>query len=135
MAWFLFKTEPSAYSYDDLARDKRAVWDGISNPVALRHLKSVAPGDSVVIYHTGDEKAAVGLAAATSAAYPDPKLSDERRVVVDLEPGRPLERPVTLATLKADALFADAPITRAPRLSVMPLTARQFERILELARS
>ena len=133
MASFLFKTEPSTYSYADLARDKRAVWDGVSNPVALRHLAVVRKGDTVVIYHTGDEKRAVGLARATSDSYPDPKLGDPKRLVVDLKPERALPRAVTLATVKADPVLRTTELARLPRLSVMPFTAAQFERLLELA--
>jgi predicted RNA-binding protein with PUA-like domain len=130
---YLFKTEPGSYSYDDLVRDKRAVWDGVSNPVALRHLRSVSKGDTVLIYHTGDEKAVVGIAVATSDSYPDPKLGDARRAVVDIAPKRRLERPVTLATVKADAVLKHTDLARQPRLSVMPLSEEQVERILEHA--
>jgi predicted RNA-binding protein with PUA-like domain len=130
---FLFKTEPSTYSYADLVRDKRAVWDGVSNPVALRHLASLAKGDTVVIYHTGDEKSAVGLAKAVKDPYPDPKLGDPKRLVTDLTPDRPLPTPVTLAQVKADAVLKTSELARLPRLSIMPLTAAQFRRLLELA--
>jgi predicted RNA-binding protein with PUA-like domain len=133
VATFLFKTEPSTYSYADLARDRRAVWDGVSNPVALKHLSAVREGDTVVIYHTGGEKQAVGLARATSDAYPDPKLSDPRRLVVDLKPDRPLPEPVTLAAVKADPALRTTDLARLPRLSVMPLSPSHFRRLLELA--
>ena len=132
---FLFKTEPSTYSYADLTREKRAVWDGVSNPVALRHLGTVVKGDIVVVYHTGDEKQMVGLAVAASDAYPDPKLDDPRRIVVDLEPGKPLTRPVTLATVKQDPVLKTTELARLPRLSVMPLTEAHLARVLELADS
>ncbi len=133
MAFFLFKTEPSTYSYADLVRDKRAVWDGVSNPVALRHLSTLKTGDTVVIYHTGDEKSAVGLARATKDPYPDPKLGDPKRLVTDLEPDRALPKPVTLAQAKADAVLGASELARLPRLSIMPFTAAQFRRLLELA--
>jgi predicted RNA-binding protein with PUA-like domain len=132
---FLFKTEPTGYSYADLVRDKRAVWDGVSNALALIHLRKVAKGDTVVIYHTGDEKAAVGLATALSGAYPDPKLGDPKRVVVDLEPARMLKHPVPLATFKTDPVLRTVDLVRISRLSVMPLTAAQLERVLEHAAS
>src|SRR5437588_13076519 len=100
MAHFLVKTEPSTYSFADLRRDKRTVWDGVSNPVALRHLSTIRKGDTVIVYHTGAEKQAVGLARATSDAYPDPKLKDSGQLVFDIEVGKPLVSPVTLAQVK-----------------------------------
>ena len=96
MARFLVKTEPSTYSFADLVRDQRTVWDGVSNPVACKHLATIQKGDTVIVYHTGDEKQAVGLAVAASDAYPDPKLGNPKRPVVDLKPERPLEKPVTI---------------------------------------
>ena len=135
MARFLVKTEPSTYSFADLQRDKRTVWDGVSNPVALKHLATIRQGDTVVVYHTGDEKAAVGLAKAASDPYPDPKLKDAKRPVVELEADQPLPAPVTLAQVKADAALAGSDLARLPRLSVMPLTEAQFQKLLRLARS
>jgi predicted RNA-binding protein with PUA-like domain len=125
---WLLKTEPSTYSFDDLEREKKAVWDGVSNPVALRNLAAMKPGDDAIIYHTGSEKAAVGLARVTKAAYPDPKAKDAKLLVVDLEPVRRLKAPVTLAAVKADAAFKESPLVRQGRLSVVPLTAEQFAR-------
>lgn len=133
MARFLVKTEPSTYSYADLARDKRPVWDGVSNPVALKHLATIRKGDTVIVYHTGDEKAAIGLAVALSNAYPDPKLEDPKRAVVDLAPERPLPKPVTLAQVKADAVLKTNDLARLPRLSVIPFTEDQYKRLLRLA--
>ena len=101
MANFLFKTEPSSYSYADLVREKRTVWEGVKNAVALKYLRAVAKGDTVVIYHTGDEKAVVGIAKAVSDSYADPALDDPNRVVVDLVPVRALKQPVALATFRA----------------------------------
>ncbi len=135
MARFLVKTEPSTYSFAQLQRDRRTVWDGVKNPVACKHLATVRKGDTVVVYHTGDEKQAVGLALAASNAYPDPKLGDPKRPVFDLEADRPLPKPVTLAQVKADAALKGCDLARLPRLSVMPLTEAQFERLLHLARS
>ncbi|MBL8986566.1 MAG: EVE domain-containing protein [Gemmatimonadetes bacterium] len=128
---WLLKTEPSTYSYDHLERDKRSVWDGVSNPVALKHLRSMAAGDECLIYHTGDEKRVVGIAKVVSAAYPDPKQKDPRLVVVDLAPGRRLTRPVTLAEIKADDQFAGWELVRVPRLSVMPVPDAHWKRILD----
>lgn len=133
MARFLVKTEPSTYSYADLERDKRTVWDGVSNPVALKHLATIRKGDTVVVYHTGDEKQAVGLAVAASDAYPDPKLKNPKRPVVDLAADRALPRPVTLSAAKADAVLKGTELARLPRLSVMPFTEAQFQRLLRMA--
>lgn len=125
---WLLKTEPSAYSWDDLERDGRACWDGVTNPAALKNLRAMQPDERVVVYHTGDEKAAVGLARVVRAAYPDP-AGASKLVVVDIAPERRLTAPVTLAALKASALFADSPLVRQGRLSVVPLTAAQFAAI------
>ena len=133
MARFLVKTEPSTYSFADLQRDKRTVWDGVSNPVALKHLATIQKGDTVIIYHTGDEKQAVGLATAASDAYPDPKLKDPKRPVVDLTPDRALPEPVTLAQVKADVVLKGTELARLPRLSVMPFSEPHFQRLLKLA--
>jgi predicted RNA-binding protein with PUA-like domain len=133
VAQFLVKTEPSSYSFDDLKRDKRTVWDGVSNPVALKHLATIRKGDTVVVYHTGDEKQAVGLATAASDAYPDPRLGDPRRMVVDLAVGKALPKPVTLAQVKADAVLKANDLARLPRLSVIPFTDAQFQRLMRLA--
>jgi predicted RNA-binding protein with PUA-like domain len=133
MARFLVKTEPTSYSFADLQRDRRTVWDGVSNPVALKHLATIRKGDTVVVYHTGDEKQAVGLAMATSDAYPDPRLKDPRRPVVDLAADRLLPKSVTLAQVKADEALKTSDLARLPRLSVMPLTEVQFRRLLRMA--
>ena len=127
---WLLKTEPGEYSYDDLERERRGRWDGVTNPVALRNLRAMKAGDRVLVYHTGDEKAAVGLAEVVGEAYPDPKAKAERLVVVDVEPRGRLARPVTLAEMKAIAEFADSPLVRQGRLSVVPLTAPQWKAVL-----
>ncbi|HEY6947600.1 MAG TPA: EVE domain-containing protein [Gemmatimonadales bacterium] len=129
--WIL-KTEPSAYSFARLRSEGRAVWDGVTNPLALKHLREMAVGDDVLIYHTGDEKAAVGLARVARAAYPDPKAGDARLVVVDVEAGRSLPKPVPLAAVKADPAFADLALVRMGRLSVVPVPAAQWKRLLAL---
>src|SRR5258708_4172589 len=133
MARFLVKTEPSTYSFADLQRDKRTVWDGVSNPVALKHLAAIRKGDTVIVYHTGDEKQAVGLAVAASDAYPDPKLADPKRPVVDLAVDTSLPKPVSLAQVKADAMLKPSALARLPRLSVIPFSEAQFKRLLQLA--
>ena len=131
MGAFLFKTEPSTYSFDDLVRDKKTVWDGVSNALALKHLRSVRKGDTIVVYHTGDEKQVVGLAVADSDPFPDPKLQDSKRVVVRLRAGKPLPFPVPLSTFRSDAVLAATDLVRLPRLSVVPLTEAQEKRLLE----
>lgn len=129
--YWLVKTEPSAYSYDDMAREQTAVWDGVKNPVAIRNLKAMHPGDQVLVYHTGDEKAVVGWATVVSAPYPDPKHAG--LVAIDLKAHRRLPQPVTLAQIKADKTFVDLPIVKQGRLSVSPVTAPQWKRVLQLA--
>jgi predicted RNA-binding protein with PUA-like domain len=131
---WLFKTEPSAYSWSQLARDERTTWDGVKNALALKHLATVARGDEVLVYHTGDEKAAVGIARVTKAAYPDPKQKDARLVVVDLEPVRALERPVLLSEMRANQKLQGFDLLRLPRLSVMPVSAAYWTEILRMAR-
>ena len=133
MAAWLFKTEPSDYAFTDLVRDKRVVWEGVSNALALIHLRGVRKGDVVVIYHTGAEKRAVGLAVATGEPYADPKLGDPRRVVVDLKPGKALPSPVALATFKTDTVLRTTELVRNSRLSVMPLTDAHLARVVQLA--
>ena len=130
MSYWLLKTEPSTYSFADLEREKVTTWDGVTNPVALKHLRTMAPGDECLIYHTGDEKRVVGTAKVVKAAYPDPKLKDPRIVVVDLAAGKPLARPVTLAEVKADDRFADWELVRIGRLSVMPVSPERWKLIL-----
>jgi len=129
---YLLKTEPSTYSFADLQREKTTIWDGVSNPVALKNMRAMKPGERLVIYHTGDEKAVVGIAEATSEAYPDPKQRDPKLAVVDLRAVERLPRPVPLAEIKKDRAFADLALVRIGRLSVMPVSADQFKRILKL---
>ena len=131
---WLFKSEPSTYSWADLERDRRTVWDGVKNALALKHLAAVATGDEVLIYHTGDEKAAVGIAKVVRGAYPDPKQKDVRLVVVDLQPVKALARPVTLGEMRANRELAGFDLLRLPRLSVMPVSAEQWAVIMEMAR-
>lgn len=134
MAYWLLKTEPSTYSFTDLERDHSAVWDGISNPLALRHLRSMAAGDLALVYHTGNEKQIVGIARVSSGPYPDPKQKDHRLVVVDLKPERRLPKPVTLAAVKEKREFADFLLVRMPRLSVMPVTPAQWKALTAMSR-
>ena len=133
MAGWILKTEPSEYSFERLAKERRAVWDGVTNPLALRHLREMAVGDPVLIYHTGDQKAAVGLARVARAAYPDPKAKDPKLAVVDVEFVRPLEHAVTLKAVKADPAFADFPLVRMGRLSVVPVKPEEWKRLMAMA--
>jgi predicted RNA-binding protein with PUA-like domain len=128
MNW-LFKEEPSDYSFDDLKRDGKTSWTGVKNPVAQKHLRSVKKGDRIFFYHTGDEKAVVGIAKAGGDAYPDPADTSGKLFAVDVVPVKKLPAPVTLAAIKADKWFADFALTRVPRLSVMPVTEEQWARI------
>ncbi|MCC7009995.1 MAG: EVE domain-containing protein [Acidobacteria bacterium] len=130
---FLFKEEPSHYSFDALTKDGRTTWTGVKNALAQKHLRSVRKDDAIFYYHTGDEKQIVGIAKAAGDAYPDPADPTGKASVVDVVPVKALSRPVTLAELKRDERFADFPLTRLPRLSVMPVTDRQWEAILTLA--
>jgi predicted RNA-binding protein with PUA-like domain len=119
---YLLKTEPSVYSFADLQRDKTTTWDGVSNPVALKHLRAMKAGDQLVIYHTGDDKSAVGTASVVSVEASDPKNPQ-----VKIKVGNELAKPVTLAEVKANKLFADSPLVRQGRLSVVPLAAAQYK--------
>ena len=118
---YLLKTEPSVYSFADLRRDKTTTWDGVSNPVALKHLRAMKAGDQLVIYHTGDDKSAVGTASVVSVEASDPKNPQ-----VKIKVGKELAKPVTLAEVKANKFFADSPLVRQGRLSVVPLAAAQY---------
>ena len=130
---WLLKTEPSAYSWAALERDGRAVWDGVKNALALRHLAAVAKGDRVLVYHTGNEKAVVGIAAVLSAPYPDPKQKNARLLVIDIRPVQALRRPVPLAEMRANPKLKGFDLLRLPRLSVMPVSDPQWAAIMEMA--
>jgi predicted RNA-binding protein with PUA-like domain len=132
MNW-LFKEEPTNYSYDAFAKDGSTVWSGVKNPVAQRNLRSVKKGDRVFYYHTGDEKAIIGIAKATGDAYPDPQDKTGKAFVVDIAPVKKLARPVTLKEVKADASFKDFPLVRISRLSVMPVSDGEWARIEKMA--
>jgi len=131
MNW-LFKEEPSNYSFDALVKDKKTVWSGVRNPVAQRNLRSVKKGDRIFYYHTGDEKSVVGIAKALADAYPDPDDATGKAQVVDVGPVRKLARPVTLKEVKADPFFKDFDLVRISRLSVMPVSDAQWARIEKL---
>ena len=130
---WLLKTEPDEYSFADLLRDKQAVWDGVSNPLALKHLRSIRKGDDLLIYHTRKVRAAVGLAKAASDPYADPSKPDPKLVVIDVVPERTLKEAVTLEAIKAAPAFRDFELVRLPRLSVMPVPATLWKRILHMS--
>ena len=134
MRW-LVKEEPTNYSYDQFTADGSTIWSGVKNPVAQRNLRSMKKGDRVFYYHTGNEKAIIGTAKVTTAAYDDPKDQSGKLVVVELAPDKKLKRPVTLAEIKASGRFADWALVRIPRLSVMPVTDEQWEAIEAMARA
>jgi len=127
---WLFKTEPSVYSYQQLVKDKKTVWDGVGNNLALLNLRDIKKNELVFIYHTGNEKAAVGVARALGGAYPDPSKNDPKMLVVDVEPVKALARPVTLAEVKAHPKLKNFDLVRNSRLSIMKVTDDQWK-ILE----
>ena len=132
MNW-LFKEEPTHYNYDDLVRDGQTSWTGVRNPLAQKHLRSVSKGDRVFFYHTGNEKAVVGIAKAVAAAYPDPADKSGKLHAVDIAPVKKLKQPVTLAAIKADKSFASFPLVRMARLSVMPVSDDEWARIEKMS--
>jgi predicted RNA-binding protein with PUA-like domain len=132
MNW-LFKEEPTSYSFDALVRDKRTVWSGVKNPLAQKHLHAIRRGDRIWYYHTGNEKAVIGSAKALGDAYPDPDDKTGKHAVVDIAPVGKLPRPVTLAEIKAEPAFKTFPLVRIARLSVMPVTDAEWARIERMA--
>jgi predicted RNA-binding protein with PUA-like domain len=133
MACWLFKEEPDHYSYADLERDGQTVWAGVENNLALKHLRKVCRGDQIFYYHTGKEKAVVAIMEAVSDAYADPDQDDPKLAVVDVKPIRQLEQPVTLQAIKAEPSLADWDLVRIARLSVMPVSTKQWKTVLELS--
>ena len=133
MNW-LFKEEPSNYSFEQFTKDGSTVWSGVKNPLAQKHLRSVKKGDRVFYYHTGAERSIVGIAQAAADAYPDPKDKTGKAFVVDLVPAAALGRPVSLAEIKASKAFTTFPLTRLPRLSVMPVSDAEWKEIERMSR-
>lgn len=129
---WLFKTEPGEYSFADLEREKKTVWDGVTNNLALKNLREVRLGDEILIYHSGGEKAIVGLAEVISDAHPDPRKDDEKLAVVNINPKRRLARPLTLTEIKTTEALRDFDLVRLPRLSVMPVSAEQWQYLSDL---
>jgi len=130
---WLFKTEPSVYSYQQLEKDKKTTWDGVKNNLALKNLNDIEKGDQILIYHTGDEKAAVGVARALGGAYPDPSQKNPRMLAVDIEAVKPLPRPVTLAEVKTNSKLANFDLVRLSRLSIMKVSEEQWNIIETMA--
>jgi predicted RNA-binding protein with PUA-like domain len=133
MANWLLKTEPTVYSYSDLERDKKTVWDGVTSPWGLRQIRKIKKGDAAFIYHTGDEKQVVGIAEVLSDPYPDPKAGNPRFYVFDIKPKKKLKNPVTLAQVKADKRFKESRLVNEPRLSVQPMPDNLWDIILEMS--
>jgi predicted RNA-binding protein with PUA-like domain len=133
MAQWLIKEEPENYSYAQLEKDGKTVWAGVRNPLAQKYLRSIRKGDRIFYYHTGKEKAVVGIAKATSDAYPDPEISSGALYVVDIAPQKTLSTPVTLSSIKAEKAFATFLLVRMPRLSVMPVSDEEWERIEKMS--
>ena len=131
MAYWLLKTEPGVYSFADLRRDGTTRWDGVTNNLALKHLRAMTKGDHAFIYHSGDEKAIVGIAQLQSDPYPDPKKKEENIVVVDLKAESSLDRPVSLREIKSVKSFASFELVRLPRLSVMPVSAVMWKMLVK----
>ena len=133
MSYWLLKTEPDCYAWENLVADKQTAWDGVSNALALKHIRAMKKGDLALIYHTGDQRQAVGIAQVTSDPYPDPSGDDDRLVVVDLKPRKKLKTPVTLDTIKSDRTFAGWDLLRIGRLSVVPVPPAMWKRLEELS--
>jgi len=135
MKYFLLKTEPTEYSFDDLVKDKKTVWSGVSAAPALKHIRSMEKGDIAFVYHTGDEKQIVGIAKIVSNPYPDPKEKDEKLVVVDIQAQEKLKHPVTLTTIKSIKALATMPLVRIGRLSVQPVTKTEWDMIIAMSKN
>ena len=136
MAYWLFKQEPSSYSYSRLEKEGRTVWDGVTNNLALKHLRNIKKGDTAFFYHSGAEKQIVGLMNIVSDSYPDPKNKSLSSLsVVDVRPAGGLAKPVTLQAIKNDPAFADWELVRLSRLSVMPVPAALWQRIMKMGRA
>lgn len=131
MNYWLVKQEPTTYNYDTLEKEKKTVWDGVHNNLALKHIRAMKKGDRAFFYHTGDEKQTVGIIEITSNPYPNPKEADERFVVIDVKPVSRLKRPVTLEEIKNDPEFKNWELIRISRLSVMPVPKQLWSEIIK----
>jgi predicted RNA-binding protein with PUA-like domain len=135
MAKWLFKTEPSDYSFDDLLREGKTVWDGVRNNWALKNLSSIKNGDDVFIYHTGKEKKIVGIAQVISEPYPDPRYSDEKLLVIDIKAVKQFSQHISLKMLKNDPLFSDFMLVKFTRLSILAVNDKYWKKIVQLSQS
>ena len=133
MNWLL-KTEPNEYSYTDLEKESTAVWDGVKNALALKNMRTMLPGEEAFIYHTGKERRIMGIAQVASNAYPDPKLNDIKRLVIDIRAVQKLAKPITLAQIKQDERFSGFDLLRLPRLSIVPVLPQYWQRLLEMTK-
>jgi len=133
VAYWLLKTEPTVYSFSDLEREKKTIWDGVASNPALKHLRAMKKGDEVFIYHTGDETAIVGIAEVAGDPYQDPKSDDRKFTVIDVKPIRRLDHPVSLAVIKKDRRFMSFDLIRISRLSAMPVSPGIWEAVLEIS--
>ncbi len=130
MNWLL-KTEPNEYSYADLEKEKTAVWDGVKNALALKNMRTMRTGEEALIYHTGKERRIIGVARVASIAYPDPKLNDLKRLVINIQAVRKLTEPITLKQIKQDEKFVGFDLLRLPRLSIVPVLPEYWQRLLQ----
>ncbi|MBI1242597.1 EVE domain-containing protein [Umezakia ovalisporum] len=135
MAYWLLKTEPDKYSYFNLEQDGRTVWDGVNNALALKHIRNMLVGDLVLIYHTGKERQIVGIAEVISQPYADPKLSDSKRIVVDIRAVKRVSVPLSLTAIKQNGEFTDFDLLRLPRLSVVPVSEFYWQIMISLTDS
>ena len=131
MAFWLLKTEPSNYAYSDLVSEKETVWDGVSNNLALKYIRQMRKGDLALIYHTGSEKAVVGIATVISDPYPDPEQNDPRLVVIDIKSKKKLVREISLAEVKSNSKLKDFDLVRLPRMSVMPVETKVWKELVQ----
>lgn len=132
MNYWLLKSDPDEYSFDDLERDKRTTWDGVKNAQALIYLREMKKGDAALVYHSGKDKSVIGIADIVKGPFPDPEQDDEKLVVVDIKARKRLPDPVTLAAIKADKRFAEFRLVRQSRLSVMPVTKKECDALLKM---
>ena len=131
--YWLLKEEPNKYSYNDLVKDKKTIWDGVGNNLALKNIRNISKGDQAFFYHTGKEKSIIGIVEVTKNSYSDPKKEDIRFVVFDVEPVKKLKRAVSLKEIKSNSIFKEFDLVRIPRLSVMPVTKKYWDSIIKLS--